>query len=337
MRLNVFFNGKLSREEMASAFLACLLDQRDDFRAFFFHAANMTKLPDSCQVGVEIDNVDIRIDCGDCNKVVLIEVKVRKGAIQSGQLNLYFDRLRERDPDKQVAFIMVVPSKGSGAAEIQRLRESRLWRENDQASTVTWSQLAAFADQLSRYDRDETFINSGFEMIRKMIDDKGGGMYSAAGGRDIVLDLARRIAATLEKEMSPAKFQVWSNRDALDISPYGSLFSPSLRITFDTPLDDNGVPKTPITDQDVRVLAETMYGISNKGKQNPRVNAEWHRIRVLGTMNVTPDITHQLKGRWYCATTPLAGTAADVEARALNLIRPLVERFKDLMFDPLNS
>jgi hypothetical protein len=337
MRLNVFFNGKLSREEMASAFLACLLDQRDDFRAFFFHAANMTKLPDSCQVGVEIDNVDIRIDCGDCNKVVLIEVKVRRNAIQSGQLSSYFGRLREREPDKQVAFIMVVPGKGSGAAEIQRLRESRLWREKDQASTVTWSQLAAFADQLSKYDRDESFINSGFEMILKMIEDKGGGMYSAAGGRDIVLDLARRIAATLEKEMSPAKFQVWSNRDALDISPYGSLFSPSLRIAFDTPLDDNGVPITPITDQDVRVRAETMYGISNKGKRNPRVNTEWQKMRALGTMNVTPDITHQLKGRWYCATTALAGTAADVEARALNLIRPVVEHFKDLMFDPLNS
>jgi hypothetical protein len=35
MRLDLFFNGKLGREEMSSAFLATLLDQRDDFRDFF--------------------------------------------------------------------------------------------------------------------------------------------------------------------------------------------------------------------------------------------------------------------------------------------------------------
>lgn len=334
MRLDVFFNGKLGREEMASAFLACLLDQRDDFRVFFFHSADMHDMPESCQVGVEIDNVDIRLDCPESNTVVLIEVKVRKSSIQSGQLSLYFNRLREREPNKKIYFIMVVPGKGGGTAEIKRLRDDGLWRDSDHAGTVTWAQLASFADRLSKYDRDESFISSGFAMILKMV--KSGGESSMEGGRDIVFHLARRIAAALEKEMSPAKFQVWVNRDMIDISPYSSLFSPSLRIWFDTPLDEHGVPITPITENDVRIRAETIYGISNKGKRNPRVSAEWQKMRALGMMNVTAEITHQLKGHWYCACTPLSGTAADVEAKALDLIRPIVVQFKELMFDPAN-
>ena len=333
MRLNIFFNGKLSREEMSSAFLACLLEQRDDFRSFFFQTADLKEMPESCQVGIEIDNVDIRLDCPD-NRVVLIEVKVRKGSIQPEQLNLYFNRLREREPNKPISFIMVVPTKGGGASEIKRLKENAQWRANDYAGTITWSQLSAFATKLSKYDRDEAFISSGFEMIEKMIERKGGGLYITAGGRDIVIQLARRIAGTLEKEFSPVKYQVWLNQDMLDISPYGSLFSPSLRLWFDTPLDKNGVPITPITETDVRLRAESMYGISNRGKKNPHVCVEWKKMHALGVMNLTPGITHQLKGRWYIASTSLAGTAAEVETKALNLISPLVERFKDLMIAP---
>ncbi len=334
MRLNTFFNGKLGREEMSSAFLACLLEQRDDFRSFFFRAADLKEIAESCQVGVEIDNVDIRLDCPD-NRAILIEVKVRKGSVQSGQLNLYFNRLREREPNKPIIVVMVVPTKGIGASEIKRLQENTLWRANDYACTITWSHLSTFAADLSKYDRDETFISSGFEMIEKMIENKGGGLYSTAGGRDIVFRLAQRIAGTLEKEFCPVKYQVWLNQDMLDISPYGSLFSPSLRLWFDTPLDENGVPITPITETNVRLRAESMYGISNRGKKNPHVCVEWKKMHALGVMNLTPGITHQLKGRWYIASASLAGTAAEVEIKALNLISPLVERFKDLMLAPV--
>jgi hypothetical protein len=330
MRLNTFFNGKLGREELSSAFLACLIQQRDDFRSFFFQTAGLKEMPENCQVGVEIDNVDIRLDCPD-NRSVLIEVKVRKGSIQPEQLNLYFNRLRERDPNKQISFIMVVPTKGGGAAEIKRLQENAHWRANDYACAITWDQLSTFAEDLSKYDRDESFISSGFEMIQKMIEAKGGSLYSNAGGRDIVVQLARSIIGKLEKEFNPVKFQVWLNQDFIDISPYGSQFSPSLRLWFDTPLDENGVPITPITQTDVRLRAEPMYGISNKGKHNPLVSTEWKKMCALGTMSLPPGITYQLKGRWYSASTALAGTADEVETKALNLISPLVERFKDLM------
>lgn len=335
MRLDLFFNGKLGREEMSSAFLATLLDQRDDFRDFFLKETGCSALFGKTEVRVEIDNVDVHLDCEAANTVILVEVKVRGASVRPEQLSAYYQQALRAAPGKRIAVVMVVPSAGTGKAEIARVRQCPEWREDDHTSTITWKTLASFTDRITKYDRDESFISSGFETVTRIIEDKGRGpKYPKTNGRGILQELARRIAATLEDEVRPVRFRVWTNRDFFDIYPVDAPFTVSVRLWFDPPPDAQGVPSQPITNAAVRIRVETMSGISDKGKKNGRVREAWQAIRKSDTLVVGSGVVHERKGRWYCTTTKVCGTEPEVEGTTLALVRPLLAKFGPLMVEP---
>jgi hypothetical protein len=334
MRLDLFFNGKLGREEMSSAFLATLLDQRDDFRDFFLKETGCGALPGSCEVRVEIDNVDVRLDCGAANTVVLVEVKVRGASVRPEQLSAYYCQIRRTAPEKRIVVVMVVPSTGTGKAEIARVRQCPDWRVDDHTSTITWKSLASFTVRISKYDRDELFIRSGFETVTRIIADKGREKYAATGGRGILQELARRIASGLEEEVRPVRFRVWTNRDMFDVYPVDTPFTVSVRLWVDPPPDAQGVPVHPITDDAVQIRVETMVGLSDKGKKNGRVREAWQAIRKSDTLVVGSGVVHERKGRWYCTTTKVCGSVSEVEGKTLALVRPLLAEFGPLMVEP---
>lgn len=81
--LKHFFAGKLAKEEVASAFLAKLLEARADFREFFFAQMGCEDATALAQAEwaarVEAESVDVRLDATCEGWVVLVENKISPG------------------------------------------------------------------------------------------------------------------------------------------------------------------------------------------------------------------------------------------------------------------
>lgn len=100
MNPHLFFQGKLGREEVTSAFLATLLEQQKSVRNGFFDLLAQSlgqELADSLKrkswkVGVEKDAVDIRLEALRKPEpwVILIENKIQSGSKQVEQLRRYY-------------------------------------------------------------------------------------------------------------------------------------------------------------------------------------------------------------------------------------------------------
>lgn len=138
MNPHFFFSGKLSREESASAFLATLLDQHAEFRAFFFRSLNREEPRGPRQVSIEHKEVDIRLAYPEAKTVVLIENKVRPGALQVNQLVRYYQQERADTAASRILSIMISPSAGSGASEADRLARHKEFRPTDAVLKVSW-------------------------------------------------------------------------------------------------------------------------------------------------------------------------------------------------------
>lgn len=101
MNPHFFFKGKLSREESASAYLATLLDQIPEFRVATLDKAGILEPGGPCTILTELREVDIRLDYPEAETVVLIENKIRSGALQVDQLSRYYQQERAANPNSR--------------------------------------------------------------------------------------------------------------------------------------------------------------------------------------------------------------------------------------------
>ena len=100
MDISLFFKGKIKREEISSAFLATLLNNRSYFRDSFFDLLQITEAVDFKKLDwkVEVENNNVDINLNTTGWVVLIENKLRRGSKKKGQLSGYYEEQVKNNP-----------------------------------------------------------------------------------------------------------------------------------------------------------------------------------------------------------------------------------------------
>jgi hypothetical protein len=83
MKLTYFFKATIRKEQIASAFLATLLDEKRLFREFFFQRAFPAEAValSGCDWKVEVEPNMVDVQLSTENTVVIIENKVRAGPL----------------------------------------------------------------------------------------------------------------------------------------------------------------------------------------------------------------------------------------------------------------
>ncbi len=137
MKLTYFFKGTIRKEQIASAFLATLFNEKPSFREFFFQTAFPTESAalsgHAWKVEIEANLVDVRLS--SVNTVAIIENKIRAGAKQKGQLLRYYQEEKERGRDQRLLAVYLAPGH-VGASEIAGLKPEL--RGDDRAVHVSW-------------------------------------------------------------------------------------------------------------------------------------------------------------------------------------------------------
>ena len=313
-----FFLGKLSREESASAFLATLLEQHDKFRQFFFKECEIEQPQGPCQVSIEQEEVDIRLDYYDAKVVVLIENKVRPGALQVDQLVRYYRQTRESDVDSSIHSILVGPNEGSGQSEVDRLKRLNLHQDHpsDIVKHLSWRDLAEFPEEPKSDNPWATFVIKGFENVLKIMNDAAQEKYPLTNviERQILHDVARAAFGHLSNTFPEMRLRLWRSKELFNIYPTGTDISLGINLVF---LVEDKPPYRPlgiVDAQRITAWLETQVTLSAKGKSNHPLRAEWNRMLQKGEYDIPGLGLHTLGGRWFKRKEPFpAGDSASLQ------------------------
>lgn len=324
MNIHFFFSGKLSREESASAFLASLLEQRVDFRIFFFDLLSLPKPEGNLSVDTEVNDVDVRIDysIGMNNCVVLIENKIRSGAIQQNQLVRYYEKELSRKKSCIIKTVFITPHKSSGDAEVKRL--DAVVRQGDSIQKISWcDDLVEYKSIISDDDFDKDLICGAFDSILKVIKLSENEKYPLAGGRHLVHEIAQRVMTKLTPT-SP-RLMLWRAKDCFDIYTVGTDIGIDLLFKFDV---ERKEPFSPIgldDEKHLRITITSVFGLSSKGKKNQNIRIEWERLVNSNEFKILPEGSHRLEGHRFAFNYPIVGKADLVVETAIRIGRMVVD------------
>ena len=207
-----FFQGKLSREEAASAFLATLLEQSP---CFFERFMELAQIP--CQIGestivqTELSDIDIVVFDHE-STVVIIEVKVDSGSKTVGQLRRYYLGSLSRYEQRQICCLYVSTSHQSSKSEVESLD----LREQDHVASITWNELSNLvASPLG--DLDPEFVATGFESVLNMVESRKGTRYPRIGDRDIIYSIVEKALDDVRNEVRADIFGIWKDKSYCQI------------------------------------------------------------------------------------------------------------------------
>jgi len=326
MNPHFFFQGKLSREESASAFLATLLEQRADFRSFLFRILEVEEPQSSGQVNIEQSNIDIRVEYSSAKVVCLIENKVRPGAFQARQLVRYYRKELPTSVDSRILVILVVPYEGKGGSEINCLtNDQEFRRQMDAAYRVSWRGLAEFCDLLQQEDLHGEFVRGGFNCVLKMIDDAAQEKYPLIGGREIAHEITQAAFQALKQEFPRTSFRLWRGKDFFTIYTIGTDITIYVALSFRV---DNKAPYTPLEIPDrqhVTAILSTQFSLSAKGKRDQRLKEEWDPINKNGEYDVAHLGLHRLAGKWFTREVAVCGDATVLEQQLVDMGRSIIK------------
>ncbi|MBM3134037.1 MAG: hypothetical protein FJZ89_01870 [Chloroflexi bacterium] len=325
MNPHFFFQGKLPREESASAFLATLLEQRADFRSFFFGNIGDKEPQSPCQVKTEHRNVDIRVEYSSAKVVCLIENKVRPGAFRTDQIVLYYKDELSTSADSRIIVILVVPYEGKGGSEMTRLTKHQDFRPMDAGYRVSWGDLAKFCDLLQQEDLHGEFVREGFNCVLKMIDDAAQEKYPLIGGREIAHEIAQAAFQALKQEFPGTGFRLWRGKDFFTIYTIDTDVTIYVDLNFRV---DNKTPYTPLEIPDrhhITATLSTQFNLSAKGKRNQQLKEEWDRIKKNGEYDVAHLGLHRLVGKWFKREVPVYGDATLLEKQLVDMGRSVIK------------
>lgn len=310
MHLRHFFRGLLKREEVASAFLATLLEDDPQFRLGFFQALfldDAVVLADgNWKVEVEVDRVDVRLESDKA--VVLIENKVRAGAYKSGQLVRYYESELDQVPADKPIFVAFVAPQGVGARETDNLAATDVFRDNDIAASVTWQALASMSNSLQQPEFRRWFVESGFQEIARIIEKGSRPTYPREGTRAVLAEIADDAFRTLQS-LSQVQLSQWREHDCEQILTNKTNITMWLDLAFET---ENEPPYRPLNveeDDCLRVTLRTQFKLSGQGRKVADLRAWWDQRTEEGVF-VVPELgEHDLNQRgWFIRSTELGLT-----------------------------
>lgn len=324
MKVDFFFQGKLSREEAASAFLATLLEQRADFREFFFGICAASAIGpisrDSWEVVTEENEFDILMTSPDGAWDVLIENKIKSGSVTPGQLVNYYKRLRS-NTDRNILLVYLTPSSSSGQAEFDRLMQHGASQSGDQFVHISWmDDLLEFAQSLDAGDSESDFIQSGFRKIKSQILSSQQERYPLTGGRERVDEIVNGVIDALRLKYPSISFRKWRDGSGSTIYTAKSDLTLYLKAVIDWD-EGTGLPFGLINDDDTLNLPlQACMNLSSNGRKSATALDRWRTMSIdrsiqipqLGTMTTKDD-----GGAWIFWDEDVPAEKGELQARLL--------------------
>jgi PD-(D/E)XK nuclease superfamily protein len=302
MNLHFFFEGKVAREEVASAFLATILEQRADIRGAFFDTlvdCIGSELAESFRskswtVQVEEHQIDIRLESKIGDWVILLENKLQAGSMQQGQLPRYYYEQITREPATRVVAVYLAPGAGMGGSEVAAVKFSdRFRRDLDFAARVSWDTLTEFLRGLSTADGEGQFIGSGIDSITEAIERAATEKFPNEGGREQVHAIACEVRAGLQQRFPGVRLGApWPAKDRFTLASHGTNLTLWLRLVFETKPDLPHVPVNLFEGDKMHLTAQSMLKLSGAASRIPELKVRWRELNVSGGQ-VIQEILHR--------------------------------------------
>ena len=314
MRPTQFFDGMFDREEVASAFLALVLDGDPRFRRMFFELAD----PDEAEslserewtITVEERCIDVRMAADDT--IVLIENKIAASAQQQGQLLRYHLQERGQYPEARIISIYLAPGR-LGMAEIVRLQEDPQFQActDDRAWHVSWN---ALSDYVPRPGHPlDAVVRTGLDGVEEAIARARQEKYPREGEREIIRDLADK-AVGLMAERTEVSLRRWPGRDFEEIFTAATNVTMWLDAVFDVEKD---LPFTPVGTRDedglIRLLLRSQFKLAGKVKKGSALGQWWSSMVAQGSLEIPGVGPHVLReDGWFVNSSPGHGTEDEI-------------------------
>jgi len=340
MDLRFFFKIGV-KEELASAFLATLLESdaafRQDFLALLalqdrsgrLHALTAASWQICTENPIESGRVDIELQTEDASSVILIENKVFSGSLQQGQLLKYYEALADKDPSKrtQIGAVLLGPGDAVGTFEVERVEHSRLARGRtaDFAVRVGWLDLQDLANAVPATEVTAMFAKSGFREIVQIIKEGDKIKWPPVGDRGRVWELAKKVRDNLQHAFPLIQLgHPWPERDSYTLWTQHSnvtmwlllKFQADAKHPFEVHLEKAGRPELTLIGQ---------LKLSAAGRRLTSVRSRWEektRDRVLAVSGLEP---LRLSASGWATTEPaITGTEQEVVDRATEMGRALI-------------
>ena len=314
LRLAHFFEGTLRKEEVASGFLAMILEGIPRFRKHLFQLVvpnEGTSLNErQWFVKVEEACVDVRMDAGDT--VVLIENKISPGAKQQGQLLRYYSEEKKRNSEAQVIAIYLAPRE-IGKDEIQRVKESPEFKasRNDIVKHVSWEDLGEYVSLED--DPLDVFAENSLHEVLRVIKEANTEKYPPIGDSGVIRAIVDR-AFSLLTDRTTVPLRRWSGREIEQIFTAGTNVTMWLDAVFET---EGEPPFVPIRVRDgnglIQITIRSQFKLSAKGKRLPPL-AQWWEQQLPGKVfDVAGVVPHVLEENgWFVHQRLVAATEESI-------------------------
>jgi hypothetical protein len=319
MKLTYFFEATIRKEQIASAFLATLLNEKSSFRRFFFEKAfpaeAVTLSKYDWKVEVEPYMVDIRLS--SVNAVVIIENKVRAGAKREAQLIRYYQEQKGREPDQRVLAVYLAPRR-IGASEIAGLVPEL--KGGDSGVHVSWEDMLTFN---AKGDSDVDVIENAFELIRDVLNDYA--KYPHEGDRGVIAEVVDDVLKRLRQ--TGARLGRWTGRDFEEIFTYGSPFTIWLDAAFEAETVQPWLPKDVRTlEEKLRLTIRSQFRLSERAGKDPEVRTRWAREFSDSEVGVSDLVYRRDPGsRWFRQQHEMTGTPKELADRMATVGRTLLD------------
>jgi len=301
MNLKHFFRGFLKKEEVASAFLATLLESDTQFRDFFFETIFPNQAPflagSIWNVQVESDRIDVRLESD--NAIVLIENKVRSSAYESGQLLRYYEMELARLCPGKVIFVVFVAPQGVGGHEIDNLVQHDIFRQDDFSAAIAWESLIMSIRKFDIPEPLKWFAQSGFDEILNIIENDSKAVYPREGVRKILAQIVDEAFNTLQTRLQ-TPLSRWSAREYEQIQTNKTNVTMWLDLVFEIEDEPPYCPTNIQFDECLKVTLRTQIKLSTKGKKIPALKKWWREITTPKVIDI-PDLgEHHLNSKgWF--------------------------------------
>jgi hypothetical protein len=319
MRLAHFFEGKLGREEVSSAFLAMALDSVPRFREHFFKLVapdeyNSLSLKE-WSVKVEVRQVDVRMETDDT--IVLIENKVNAGAKQDNQLLRYYLREKKHNPKARVILVYLAPGQ-IGKGEITRVTDSCKFQActDDHLYHLSWETLATYSPQADNI-RD-MILRNGLDEIKRVIEEARTQKYFREGDRGILYHVVKSALNKLMEQTNVRLMGPWPGRENEQIYTAGTNVTLWLDSLFKA---ENEPPYAPINLRDendlFRITIRSQFKLA--GKVNKDLAKWWGQQIQAKSMEIPGvGIHHLQEDGWLVHSRATSGSKDLIENALVN-------------------
>jgi hypothetical protein len=302
MDLDLFFSGMASREELASAYLATLLNHQPSVRSAFFDVLEASvdpKRPGSIEklrgkewkVGTEVNKVDISLDSTDGSARLNIENKLLASSRRKGQLLGYYLACAKHAScaDVTVGAIFLAPGR-VGESEVKAVLDSETYerRKIDFACQVSWEDLGEALDKVQSSPEEDWFLKSGLREIRRVIAESIITKYLPEEERKTILDVMTTVRGNLLNAFKPVQLMnPWPARATYGISTARTNLTMWLTVAFEAETKKPYLPKDLKDGQNrLRLTITAALKIGAQGMKVPEAKRQWENVKRDGFLKV---------------------------------------------------